>query len=457
MIRITYSVRPYIRTKTSQVAVRVRWNSKTCEVSFITGVYAERSKWDDDLMKAKKGTTHHIRRMTFTAAKINSTVASFVEEIEDCFTQYSLKNSVPTTDELKHYVNRALGREDEERSTTVKRKTIEQMYKAFIKEVGNERNWDDICKEKYNQAYTHLVSAVPNVTPDTITLDAMYTLRDWYVKNKYKNRTTNKQIVMLKCFLKWINEQEGYTIPTAVLKFKTNLKVMRRTVTFLSYDELMHFANYHFSPDQERLSHARDYWCFMAFTSLRYSDLADLKTAHFQNGWIVKKTIKTGEEIRVPLVDAALAIYNKYKDAPDKKGHVFPVTTDQKLNDAVKDAAKVAGIDREIIESYYIGNKREEEQHKFYDIISCHDARRTFVCCSLALGIPAQTVMKCTGHSSYNTMKPYIETASKTQEIEMEKWNNKKDDSPRSKLITLLENANDEQIAAILKVFAKKN
>ena len=39
------------------------------------------------------------------------------------------------------------------------------------------------------------------------------------------------------------------------------------------------------------------------------------------------------------------------------------------------------------------------------------------------MGIPPETVMKCTGHKSYNTMKPYIETATETAALEMEKWN----------------------------------
>ena len=66
----------------------------------------------------------------------------------------------------------------------------------------------------------------------------------------------------------------------------------------------------------------------------------------------------------------------------------------QKLNDAVKDAAKVAGLDRIITEVYYIGTERKEISYKFCDIISNHDARRTFVSCSLAMGIPAEVVMK---------------------------------------------------------------
>lgn len=40
MIQINYSVRPFIKPN-GQVAIRVRWNTKKCEVTFITGAYAE--------------------------------------------------------------------------------------------------------------------------------------------------------------------------------------------------------------------------------------------------------------------------------------------------------------------------------------------------------------------------------------------------------------------------------
>ena len=118
----------------------------------------------------------------------------------------------------------------------------------------------------------------------------------------------------------------------------------------------------------------------------------------------------------------------------------------------IKDAAKAAGLNRIIVETYFVGNKRLEEQHQFCDIISCHDARRTFVSCSLAMSIPAQVVMKCTGHKGYNTMKPYIETATETQALEMEKWNRSQ---YRSQIITLLDNANEELLKNILEYVKK--
>ena len=40
---------------------------------------------------------------------------------------------------------------------------------------------------------------------------------------------------------------------------------------------------------------------------------------------------------------------------------------------------------------------------------------RTFICFALSSGIPPQVVMKWTGHSDYQAMKPYIAIAEKTK------------------------------------------
>jgi integrase len=152
------------------------------------------------------------------------------------------------------------------------------------------------------------------------------------------------------------------------------------------------------------------------------------------------------------LTDGAISILNRYRGKETADGHVFDVPSNQKLNDAIKDAAKAAGLNRVIVETYFVGNKRMEEQHQFCDIISCHDARRTFVSCSLAMSIPAQVVMKCTGHKGYNTMKPYIETATETQTLEMEKWNRSQ---YRSQIISLLDNANEDLLKNILEYVKK--
>jgi integrase len=456
MIKIKYSIWPYIKAN-GQVAIRVRWNSKQYEVTFITGVYADPTKWDEDGHKAIRGTKHVVRNMSFDYSEINERINDFRQEIELAFDKYSLKNSIPSSNELKEMVNKALGRIDNSKQVefvAIKKKSMKQMLDWFLEEGGRDKNWDDVAKEKYTQAFQHLTKANPGIKPDKITVEHMYKLKNWYIKNEYRNRTINKQITMLKGFLKWINTKDGYEVPSAVLSYETNLKVLPKTVTFLHYDELLHFAHFKFEDDKSgRLSRARDYWCFMAFTSLRISDLLRLSNVHIIDGRIEMFAKKTGEHLYIPLTNDALAIIDKYKSKGNDDKHVFDIPSAQKLNDAIKDAAKAAGLDRTINEVYYIGTERKEESNPFCKIISNHDARRTFVSCSLAMGIPAETVMKCTGHKSYNTMKPYIETAVETQTLQMEKWNG---NMFRSKIINLLDDEDENFLKDVLSYIQAK-
>ena len=346
-------------------------------------------------------------------------------------------------------VNQGIGRQDIDITTVqpTKRRSIKELLAQFLEEGTREKGWDKEAKEKYTQAVNHLTSAVKNLRVDSITMDTMYQLRNWYIDNGYKNRTISKQIVMLKSFFKWINDLQGYSIPEKVLSFTPNLKVIKKTVTFLHYDELEAFASYPLSTS--RLRHARDLWCFMAYTSLRYSDLSNLKVGHISNGRIEMVTQKTSDRITIPITEGAQRILDRSQATQD--GHVFDVPSNQKLNDAIKEAAKEAGLNRLIIDTYYIGTERKEEQHEFHEIISCHDARRTFVSCSLAMGIPPQVVMKATGHKGYKTMQPYIDTATETQTIEMEKWNR---NQYRAKIITAIDTMTEEQLKNLLDIIS---
>lgn len=452
MIEINFNVWTYVKTATGQVAIRVNWEPKN-EVTFSTGVWAEKKKWDSDRQKAKKMTTHTVKKHTFSSSEINERIADYKEEIESAFYTYSLKGSNPTPDELKRMVNAALGNSNEEKDAVLKPKSLDALLDEFLKKGTREKNWDEQCREKYVQAFNHFTAANPKIKVDTIDIDAMYRLRQWYVDEEYVNRTINKQFIMLKAILKFINEQDNIKIPDNVLNFETNFKVVKRVVTFMHYDELQKFENFKFKRCTERLSKVRDLWCFMAYTSLRYSDLVRLKPIHIIDGKRIEIFAeKTDEHLSIPLTEGALKIIKRRGGSYGDEGFLFDVPSNVKMNKSIKDAAQEAGLTRKIVNTYFIGTKRHEEIKRFCDIIGCHDARRTFVSCSLAMGIPPQVVMKCTGHTGYATMKPYIDTATETQSIEMEKWNR---NQYKSQIISLLDKANEKELANILKYIKK--
>ena len=186
----------------------------------------------------------------------------------------------------------------------------------------------------------------------------------------------------------------------------------------------------------------------MAFTSLRYSDFSRLKVSDVYDDHIELYTEKTDVMLSIPLVSYAKALVEKYKGM-GKNGLMFPVISNQKLNDYIKEAAQEVGLDRQVVQVSYSGNTKHETVDKLCNIMSCHDARRTFVCSSLHLGIPQSVVMKCTGHSDFRAMRPYIEVADETTARELSKWDLQ---AKKVEIGILLEKASDDKLEQVLKL-----
>ena len=445
MIQISYNTRAFIKAEKQQIAIRVRWNNKTREVTFITGMYGDQEKWDNDQHKAKKGTTHIIRGRRYTAVEINERIAMYREEINAFFNQCATEDRIPSPEELKATVNAALNPKEEMTQPVEKMKSMKELFSNYMQVNSREKNWNSLVREKYTQAFKHLMSAVPNLKANQINKEVMLRLRDWYVKKQYMNTTINHRFTVIKALFKWISENTIYKVPADVFTFKTNLKEAPNTITFLTYDELQQFL--HFPLKSKHLEKARDQFCFMAFTSLRISDFRRLMVANIVNEHIEIVAKKTDERMVIPLIKDALALIEKYKDSRPADGHLFDVISGQKLNDYIKEAAKEAGLTRKVLFSYYQGNTRIDEQKEFWEIISCHDARRTFVTCSLAMGIPENYIRRCSGHKNLRTMAPYMGVGLEAQTLEMEKWDKAQ---YRSKIISLLDKMPQQKLEEAL-------
>jgi len=66
---------------------------------------------------------------------------------------------------------------------------------------------------------------------------------------------------------------------------------------------------------------------------------------------------------------------------------------------------------------------RYDSVHPKWELMSSHAGQRTFIVNSLSMGIPPDVVMKWTGHSDYQAMKPYIDIVDSTKKVMMDKWN----------------------------------
>ena len=169
------------------------------------------------------------------------------------------------------------------------------------------------------------------------------------------------------------------------------------------------------------LAKTRDLFCFCAFKSLRYSDMAELRRSNIDGNIIHITTQKTHDSLDIDLNPMAKAILDKYKDADFPDDLALPVISNQKMNAYLKTLCELCGINSPVTETCIRNNKRETVVYPKWAKMGTHAGRRTFICYALSQGIPPEVVMKWTGHSDYKSMKPYIDVAMSTKSDAMAK------------------------------------
>lgn len=218
---------------------------------------------------------------------------------------------------------------------------------------------------------------------------------------------------------------KGYNSNRDFETFSPKLKDTEKKVIFLEWDELMKLYYFEFTENKKYLERVRDIFCFCCFTSLRYSDVANLKRHNIINDKIVITTVKTSDTISIELNDYSREILDKYKNMKYPENKALPVLTNQKMNLYIKEVGYICGINAPVTITYYKGNKRIDETFKKYELLGTHCGRRTFICNALMMGIQLEVVMKWTGNNDYKSMKPYIDIADSAKQEAMKLFNKK--------------------------------
>lgn len=178
----------------------------------------------------------------------------------------------------------------------------------------------------------------------------------------------------------------------------------------LSTQELYELERHYFTTD--RLNVVRDVFVFQCYTGLAYIDAYQLRRADIKDGidgnlWIMSERQKTNSTTNVPLLPQALKIIEKYKDHPlcVQRGTVLPVSSNQKMNEYLKEIAILCG---------------------FPFTLNTHMARRTFgSTVTLNNNVPINVVKELLGHASVKQTEAYAITEQATIGREMSLLNKK--------------------------------
>ena len=404
-----------------KIRYRIRYAGYVTTVA--VGYRAEPSKWNAEVERCQKNTSHGDKRTP--AAVINRAIQYVEESMERTFAFFEGEEYLPTPEELKakytEFLNSALGVEVQ---PAVKlhpedAHTIVAVVDAFVASESIRRSWSNNHQANIRTARMHIADYAKNDELDKIDSEWVAGLISHLTKRRgLLNTSVDKTLRILKSVLYWA-QGEGLYEKDYRRFFDVRLKGIdsNRAEIYLTWEELSSIVSVDLRLHSERV--ARDLFCFLCFTGMRYSDLKKLTHESITSTSIRYFAQKTDQLIEVDLNDHARAILSKYEggDTP------LPAMAEQRLNRILKKVSKQAGIDSPVTRLRYSGSQRIEETLPKYEVITSHIGRHTFVVQALTLGIPSEVIRKYTGHKTEATMRPYIAIADTLKAQEMAKFN----------------------------------
>ena len=395
--------------KSNGLYLRVRWQGH--EVRLRPGYQIDREGWDGE--RCLVGTTHGRHRVP--AAVINAGLQEFELKIDTVFHAFEMEEVIPDPAQFKEALNPGSSGANE---------TFEHLFTTFLLEESRRKLWAPNTLKSVRQVGNYVRACWPglrmkDITPEWLDEYVGRQQRQKLVKGAaarlteggYSNSVIEKNCRVFRWFLKWA-ALRGMIDGTLPASWRPRLKTVDRPVVFLTWPELMRFMKLDL-PAGSPYERARDLMCFGAFTGLRYSDIMQLRRADVHPDHIEVVTRKTADRLRIELNRHSRALIDKYSGLPDDR--VMPYMDTSQMNSCLKAAALMAGITDPVTVTQYYGAERRSVTRPKCELLSSHCGRRSFICNALAMGISPVVVMKWTGHSDYQSMRPYIDVADPTR------------------------------------------
>lgn len=414
-ISIKFSLAP---GKASDLPIRMRIGYAGLRLDLRTGYVCPPDKWDSESMRMKAGTTNRYRE---SAATINREISKMENLVSDILARYEVDNIVPEPSVLKKDFEVRIGRI---KDTSAKSTTLFQAFALFLsdpspKESGTVR--------LYMSVQTRVADyGLGDTILDELTERSLSEFMNELWLDGLENQSVDMYLVKIRAVLRYAAQHDLYH-GTLHDTFKPKLKgIGRKDVHYLEWPE---FESILYAPLTDRQQIAiRDAFCFSCATGLRVSDCSRLRWSQVhlsaETPFISLIAKKTTKRTDIELNQFSRAIIDRQVSSGIREdGLVFAPFSNGTRNYHLKNIAKAAGIKGQVRELFFKGNKVTEVMVDKAKAITTHWGRHTFIVRALSLGISPVVVMQWTGHSSFDSMKPYIAIADTAKKQNMELFN----------------------------------
>lgn len=281
-----------------------------------------------------------------------------------------------------------------------------RIYDEFIQEKENDYSGNSISKSTkdrydYNkrllqdfQDYYKLKLRLGNFDDKIYNKFLKYCIE---VKDHSAN-TVHRNVGLLKTFLYWALSKK-YTYNNNFINFKKPPK-FRTDEIALNYQQVEEIYLYDFSKNK-RLERVRDLFVFGCVTGMRFGNYSRISKQDIQGDFIRVVDLKSkSKKLSIPLNSISKAILEKYD-------YILPNISNQKMNEFIKEVFKEMKFTEDIKKTMKYGDELVDKKSEFWERISSHTARRSFITIMKNNKVPDKVIMSYTGHTSLEVFNNY--------------------------------------------------
>ncbi|MBN9298616.1 MAG: site-specific integrase [Filimonas sp.] len=170
---------------------------------------------------------------------------------------------------------------------------------------------------------------------------------------------------------------------------------------FLTKEEIETLANLDLSDDKTN-DVVRDYFIISCYTALRYSDVVRLKKENIKDEVLIVRTVKTGQEVVIPISSHVRRVFEKYNYELPK------APCNQISNRCLKEIGKKAELNDPVIVTKTIGGNKKTATKEKWQLLTTHVGRRSLISNSILDGINTSSIMLMTAHKSLRAFQSYV-------------------------------------------------
>jgi len=393
----------------------MRFGNPQRKIRCRTGLYGFRDYWSDK--KQTHGTKFVNPLFSAEVIEVNKKLATLKTEIET--SAANTAESAINRPWLAAIVEDVLHPTKQENEQDDTPKTLIQAVNDFIEAAPTtiRHKGRPICAARLNH-YKQVLKNLQGMGADGVTIEkADKSFYDSFVRymyaQGYKQNTISTRVKCIKSVINSLPMAERVGCEFVEPK---KCKAVMEDIDNIALDEneLQALAALDLA-DNPYLDRVRDQFLLLAWTGCRYSDLGKLTRRYIvqEDGddCFSLEQQKTGAKVVIPILPPIVPILEKYDYQPPK-----PISN-QRFNDYIKEAARMAGLDDEVVTIHTQQDKGEfapgrvETRRPKWQAVTAHTARRSFATNMYKREFPTLAIMAITGHKTEKSFLTYIKVS----------------------------------------------